>query len=149
LNFWDASAVLPLVVRESSSPLLGRLAAKGRAHVVWWGTSVECDSAIGRLRREGRLTADEVAEIQESLDALLESWAVVEPSGVVKSAARRLLRLYPLRAGDALQLAAAVAAAEGQPEAVSFVSLDGRLRDAAGREAFRVLPEPKRARRRG
>lgn len=144
--FWDASAVLPLVIRETSSASLGRLAAKGRGHVVWWGTAVECDSAVNRLWREGRVTAEEVSGIQELLDRLIESWAVVEPSGLVKIAARRLLRLYPLRAGDALQLAAALVAAEGRPETVSFVCLDGRLRDAAGREGLRLLPAERRKR---
>jgi predicted nucleic acid-binding protein len=144
VNFWDASAVLPLVVRESSSASLHRLAARERDHVVWWGTAVECDSAISRLWREGRLAAEEVGEIQESLDSLLDSWASVEPSEAVRSAARRLLRNHPLRAGDALQLGAAVTAAEGRAETISFVCLDERLREAARREGLRLLPAPGR-----
>lgn len=148
MNFWDASAVLPLVVRESFSASLSRLATGARSHVVWWGTTVECDSAISQLAREGHLSSDDVREIQESVDRLLESWTVVEPTAAVKSVARRLLKVYPLRAGDALQLAAAVTAAEGRPEAVSFVSLDERLREAAGREGFRLLPAPRRRKHR-
>ena len=146
--FWDASAVLPLVIRETSSATLGRLASRERGHAVWWATSVECDSAVCRLEREGRLSSADVQEVHEAVDLLLESWIVVEPSETVRSAARHLLRVYPLRAGDALQLAAAVTAAEGRPETVSFVCLDGRLRDAAGREGLRVLPAAKRKRSR-
>ena len=142
--FWDASAVLPLLIRETSSASLGRLASKERGHAVWWATSVECDSAVCRLEREGRLSSTGVQEVREAVDRLFECWTVVEPSTAVRGAARRLLRVYPLRAGDALQLAAAVTAAEGRPETVSFVCLDGRLREAAGREGLRVLPTAKR-----
>jgi len=51
----------------------------------------------------------------------------------------RLLRIHPLRAADALQLAAALTAAEN-PGALAFVSLDDRLSDAARREGFSILP---------
>ena len=142
--FWDASAVLPLVVREKSSASLIRLASRERGHAAWWATAVECDSAICRLERENRLSPGDARRVGEAVSRLLDSWAAVEPSSAVRTAARRLLRIHPLRAGDALQLAAAVTAAEGRPEGVTFVGLDERLRDAAAREGFRVLPVPKR-----
>jgi hypothetical protein len=50
------------------------------------------------------------------------------------------VRTHPLRAGDALQLAAALVACGERPEALPFVCLDDRLRDAARREGFAVLP---------
>jgi len=49
-----------------------------------------------------------------------------------------LLRVHPLRAGDSLQLAAAIIAAEHEPATLEFVSLDERLNEAASREGFRV-----------
>ena len=51
----------------------------------------------------------------------------------------RLLLVHDLRAGDALQLAAALTAAEGQPIAMGFVTLDDRLGRAALREGFPVV----------
>jgi hypothetical protein len=148
LNFWDASAVLPLVIREASSAALRRFAARERSHIVWWGTAVECDSAISRLVRDGRLAPEGVRTAQESLDGLVESWDVVEPTAAVRRTARRILMVHLLRAGDALQLAAAVTAAEGRPETVSFVCLDDRLREAAGREGLRLVPAARRRRSR-
>jgi hypothetical protein len=53
--------------------------------------------------------------------------------------ASRLLRVHPLRAADALQLAAALAAAKGDPSSLDVVCLDQRLSEAARREGFRVL----------
>jgi hypothetical protein len=56
----------------------------------------------------------------------------------VKSTADRLCRTHPLRAADALQLAAAIVMADGEPGALSFVTLDDRLGVAATREGFPV-----------
>ncbi len=57
----------------------------------------------------------------------------------VRNRAIRLLRLHPLRAADALQLAAALTAAAEDPERLHLVSSDDRLSAAAQREGFRVL----------
>lgn len=54
-------------------------------------------------------------------------------------AAARLLRVHPLCAADALQLAAARMAAEDRPETLPFVTLDDRLALAAQREGFEVI----------
>jgi hypothetical protein len=51
-----------------------------------------------------------------------------------------LLRVHDLRGGDALQLAAAIATAEGDPATLDVVTLDERVALAARREGFRVLP---------
>jgi hypothetical protein len=50
-----------------------------------------------------------------------------------------VLLVHDLRAADALQLAAAIEAAEGRPRGLGFVTLDLRLADAARREGFRVI----------
>jgi hypothetical protein len=49
------------------------------------------------------------------------------------------LRVHPLRAADALQLAAAIVASEDQPASLPFVTLDDRLGQAAQREGFTVI----------
>lgn len=52
--------------------------------------------------------------------------------------ARRLLRVHALRAADALQLAAAIAASEADPASLDLVMLDEQLAEAARREGFPV-----------
>ena len=60
MKFWDASAVLPLCLHEPHTLNLKKLSARDGAVVAWWGTAVECYSALARLRREEALTsADE------------------------------------------------------------------------------------------
>lgn len=57
----------------------------------------------------------------------------------VRERARRLLESHPLRAADALQLAAALIASEEEPKDLPFVTLDRRLALAAEKEGFKVL----------
>ena len=49
--------------------------------------------------------------------------------------------VHPLRAADALQLAAALLWTEGAAMGSQFVCLDQNLREAAVREGFTVLPK--------
>ena len=63
----------------------------------------------------------------------------VQPSESLREDALRFLRAHELRAADAIQLAAGVAAAEGRPTTLAFVSLDDRLAEAAEREGFPVV----------
>jgi len=55
--------------------------------------------------------------------------------------AERLLEIHPLNAADALQLAFALAWCQERPQGRAFICLDGKLREAARREGFRLLPE--------
>jgi len=139
LKYWDISAIVPLIVDEPGRErLLGVLAAD-RAIIVWWGTPVECASAIARRERAGDLAVDAANAALARLRALEPSWAEVIPSEALRRLALRLLRTHALRAADSLQLAAALVAAEQEPEALDFVCLDDRLASAARREGFAVV----------
>jgi uncharacterized protein len=141
VRFWDASAILPLVVLEISTPELAEARVDDPDVAVWWATEVECESALARGEREGALTPAEAALARERLEALKERWIEVEPSEPLRRAARRLLRTHPLRAGDALQLAAALVAAEADPATLELVTVDAPLAAAARREGFAVTPQ--------
>jgi uncharacterized protein len=138
LRFWDSSAIISLTVTETSTDAMWAIAEEDPVMCVWWATEVECVSALARLEREGALTDTATTVALERLDLLAESWNEVQPVVAVRGAARRLLRVHPLRAADALQLAAAVVAAEGQPASLEIVTLDERLAAAARREGFTV-----------
>lgn len=137
MRFWDSSAIVPLLVEGPRSEAVRRLYLADPDVVVWWGTPVECASAIARLEREGLLP--DAAGAFERLDAIAPSWTEVDAVEGIRAAARRLLRVHPLRAGDACQLAAALLASELRPPTLAFVTLDDRLAGAAEREGFRVV----------
>lgn len=137
MRFWDTSALVPLVLPERSAPALLAVLADDRDQCVWWGSPVECASALARLEREGGT----VAQAYDRLDGFAHAWAEVTPSDVIRRTAGRLLRTHPLCSADALQLAAAIVAAEGMPRSMPIVTLDSRLAEAAEREGFPVIGE--------
>ena len=108
--------------------------------VVWWGSLIEGYSALARLRREQVLTSEEELQSRQMILRLSSQWTEVRPSNLVRDQASRVLLLHPLRAADALQLAAALVWAGSQTTSLEFVCLDHRLREAAAREGFQVLP---------
>ena len=139
MRFWDSSAVVPLLVDEEASPLRVRQLEADAVMLVWWETAVECASALERLVREGGLDAAGTRAAMVRLRELEKHWNEVEPTQQVRSQAERLLRLHPLRAADALQLAAAIIAADYEPKGLTFVTADERLAVAAAKEGFEVI----------
>lgn len=138
MKFWDASAVVPLLVDDQPTSPLDQEYASG-SMLVWWGTVVEVCSALARRERTGDLTPNMVARGLKSLERLSQGWREVPPSDQLRRTAQRLLRVHALRAADGLQLAAALCAAGDQPGSMAFVCRDARLAEAAAREGFRVI----------
>ncbi|MEP6591764.1 MAG: PIN domain-containing protein [Gemmatimonadota bacterium] len=138
MRFWDSSALVTLVLDQPKSRRARELYLEDAELIVWWGSLIECASAIARLHRDGELTAAEEAKARALLAVLRASWYEVQPGDAVREQALRLLRLHPLRAADAQQLAAAVEWA-GTPPDGWFVSFDERLSAAAQREGFVTL----------
>src|SRR5918996_4269902 len=142
MRFWDASAIVPLLMTETTTKTLQGLANSDPAMLVWWATEVECASAIARLEREGALDPSVVNEAFDRLKRLAEGWHEVDPSDGVREAAVRFLRVHPLRAADALQLAAAFVAAERRPPTLELVTLDDRFGGVARKEGFALIDVP-------
>jgi hypothetical protein len=140
MRFWDSSALVPLFVREDRSPLVDALVVGDPDMVIWWASQVECGSAVHRLRREGVFTPAEAAQVLAGLAAALDAANAVQPGDDMCAKALRLLAVHPLRAADALQLAAALLWCRDHPGGRDFVCLDERLRTAAVLEGFNVLP---------
>jgi predicted nucleic acid-binding protein len=140
MMFWDSSALVPLLVRESTTESAEEALRGDAEMVVWWGTVLECRSAISRTLREGRLDDRSADRALGVLRLLADAWSEVLPGERVRSVAGRILMTHPLRAADALQLAAAVVWADGDGPGCAFVCRDTRLRSAARAEGFTVMP---------
>jgi predicted nucleic acid-binding protein len=137
LRFWDSSAVMPLLLPELGTATLVQLYKRDASMVVWWGTELECVSALSRRERMGDTSSDAF----HLLDDMRSAWREIDPTGPLRQTARRLLRTHSLTAADALQLAAALAAADGEPGTLELLTLDERLAEAAQREGFPVGPQ--------
>jgi uncharacterized protein len=137
--FWDASAIVPLLVAEPTTRQMQALAGRDPDMLVWWGSEVECISALARLERTAALDGKGMALASDRLKQLANGWHEIEPSEIVRESAMRFLRVHPLRAADALQLAAAFTAAERRPASLRVLTLDERLADAARKEGFALV----------
>ena len=139
MRYWDSSSLVPLIVDESGSSLRRQQLIEDEEVVTWWGSRVECASALNRLARDGALGAENFAVALRRLEALANGWAEVQPQEQVRRRAMRLLSVHSLRAADAFQLAAALIASREEPGTVPMVCGDGRLSKAAQSEGFEVL----------
>ena len=136
--FWDASAIVPLLIAEPTSRLLRPIAARDPDMVVWWGSEIESVSALARRERLGVLNSRAATHALSRLRQLADNWSEIEPSEIVRETAMRFLRVHPLRAADALQLAAAFIVSEHRPASLQMITLDDRLAEAARKEGFGV-----------
>jgi predicted nucleic acid-binding protein len=130
---------VPLLVVEPTPRDLQALARHDSDMLVWWGSELERVAALGRLERAAALDAKAVALALDRLKKLANGWHEIEPNEIVGETAMRFLRVHPLRAADALQLAAAFIAAERRPASLQVITLDERLADADRREGFALL----------
>jgi predicted nucleic acid-binding protein len=135
IAFWNTSALVPLCVIQPQTPQAIGFFNSYRV-IVWWATRVEMTSAFVRLLRRPQISAQAYAKAQLEAEHYANHWHVVEPSASIALDARVLLERYPLRAADALQLAAALEWCEGKPSGKVFLTFDQRLREAAGLAGF-------------
>jgi len=138
MRFWDSSAITPLLVGEADSSSREEQLREDPEIVVWFGSLAEIESAICRRERELSLEPEEAAKVRARIVVLAASWLEVQPTPVVRARAIRLLRVHPLRAADAFQLAAALIACQEDPAGRGFLTGDQRLARAAGLEGFEV-----------
>ncbi len=137
--FSDSSGLVALLVEEEGTARrLGRLEVDPEL-AVWWATPVECESAIQRRLREGSLVVEQARVARERLEDLSSAWQEVSPVAAVRTLARRLLRTHPLRAADALQLAAALALNQAGLTDLAFASADQRLSVAAEVKGLKLV----------
>lgn len=102
------------------------------ARITW----VEVLSALARMQREATLNPFDVAKVVQAFRYDLDiQYQVVDLDQDLADKAGQLIQQHPLRAYDAVQLAAALklhpAFAVTQPQVYTFVSSDNRLLTAA------------------
>lgn len=73
------------------------------------------------------------------VNEMASRWTEIWDADATRLHAERIVMDHPLRAADALQLGAALVAADGDPQSLELVTLDRRLAEAAQREGFPVL----------
>jgi predicted nucleic acid-binding protein len=139
VRFWDTSALAPLFVDDHGTEAVTALLSHDPAVVVWTFTSVELVSMVARMRRTSTGADDLLMAARSEVLRQWPGWREVSDVEPVRLRALRLVGVHPLKAADALQLAAAMHASGDRPELLPFVTLDRQLATAAELEGFRVM----------
>jgi predicted nucleic acid-binding protein len=137
--FWDSSSLVPLCVRQVSTPIVQTLSRQCGLMVVWWTAPVEILGAFTRLIRMGQMSSNEHVQAQVRLDRMRRNWREIYPDESLRSRAESLVGRFPLTSADGLQLAAALAWCLGHPRNRPFISGDTRLLDAARQLGFQPI----------
>lgn len=141
MRFWDSSAIVPILYPETKSETLLALLREDVEMALAWSTPVECASAICRRHRAQPIPSPLRRQVFARLDAFVQDADSMPANDTLCRRAIRLVATHPLRAADAIQLAAALVWCRDEPLDQGFVCLDNRLRDSALAEGFRVLPD--------
>jgi len=136
MKFWDSSAITPLLIEEADTVLRTDQLRADSDLLVWYGTLPEIESAICRRLREKSIDPPQAQAARNRLNILANAWFEVQPTPSLRNRALRLLRVHPLRAADAMQLAAALIAFRENTTGNFFLTGDHRLAAAATLEGF-------------
>lgn len=121
-----------MLIRPSSLPVV----------IICDATLVEMFSLLERRRKMGSLTSTMVTAVQTSFLHHITNRYLVEPVDTnVFLQARSLVTKHSLRTLDAIQLSAAIDAANSLGEILTFISADVNLLTAAQSEGF-VIDNP-------
>lgn len=139
MRFWDTSALVPAFLEEATTREVRRWLAKDPKVTTWMMTRLEVLSAIARRKRERPEQAALLSRVIRDVLEASPNWTEISEAVPARRLAERIIMDHSLRAADALQLGAAILAADGDPLSLEFVTLDRRLAEAAASEGFPVL----------
>lgn len=100
---------------------------------------VEVASAIERKYRDKEISAETREAAVVNLTDGIDPIQLVELGAETVSLAQGLLARYPLRAGDATQLASALLVRNQLKTPMRFAGFDSRLNKAADAEGFEII----------
>lgn len=135
----ESSAVLAWLLGKNDGEKTGQILADAQQIFSSDLTLVECDRVLVRAVSLGLAQEGSVADRRALLNRVSHTWSVVRLVRDVIDRARRPFPIEPVRALDALHLAAAVVVRE-RVEGVAMLALDNRVRNNARQMGFELLP---------
>jgi hypothetical protein len=135
--FWDANALAHVCVPGQITRTAREL-VRADVIAIWWGTPLEVRSVLNRAHREAAISSAANRASGERASELLSGCLMIPPTDVVKELAFAQLDRFPLKASDALQLAAALVWCKQIPRGRRFICNDRQLLTAATASGFEV-----------
>src|SRR5262249_50681341 len=102
-------------------------------------TLIECDRVLIRAVSLEELHESDAVQRQARLNAVSTRWTLLALDEEITERARRPFPAEPVRTLDASHLASALTARKAMPD-LAMLTLDDRIRTAAGRLGFLLLP---------
>jgi predicted nucleic acid-binding protein len=130
--YWDASAILSLIVEDQHSARARRFRASNVPHLVSSLTFTEVCAVLARLEREGHISAQNRDRAIRSLRSRPWSALRLDPN---RHLAAQLASRHPLRGADLWHLATTVTLASELPQ-LALLTFDTRLAEAARGEGL-------------
>jgi predicted nucleic acid-binding protein len=87
----------------------------------------------------GQLPPNEHVQAQVRLDEMRRVWREIDPSETLREQAERLVDRFPLKAADALQLAAAMTWCGGRTKGRAFISGNSQLLEAVRQLGYHAI----------
>lgn len=136
----ESSAVLAWLLGEASRGRVRDAIAEAELVIASDLTLLECERSLIRGVATGVLTEPAARERHAALSRMGARWRLMPISREVIDRARRPFPTEPLRSLDAIHLASAMLAADGEPQ-LAVLSLDRRIRASAVALGLLTLPD--------
>jgi predicted nucleic acid-binding protein len=136
----ESSAVLAWLLEQEHGDAVAETLAGAELIVASDLTLIECDRVLIRAVTIKELRESDAMLRQARLNAVAARWTLIGLDEEVSERARRPLPSEPVRTLDAIHIASALVARKAVPQ-LAMLSLDDRIRAAANRLGFRVLPD--------
>jgi len=135
----ESSAVLAWLLEQEHAELVADTFAQAELVIASDLTLIECDRVLIRAVVLDELQELDAVDRQARLNAVSTHWTLLALDDETIERARRPFPAEPVRTLDAVHLASALTARKAVSD-LAMLSLDGRVRRAANRLGFPVLP---------
>lgn len=139
--YLDTSAFIKLYVVEVGAERVRAAAAQAALIHAHWIAYAEMRSALARMHRMGRQSADAYRQNKREFEADWRAINAIMPDERMVRRAGDFAERFELRGYDSIHLAAAEALCVGQgADLLCFASFDDRLNQAAAELGLKLLP---------
>jgi len=135
----ESSAALAWLLEQEHAELVANTLAQAELVIASDLTLIECDRVLIRAVVLDELQESDAVDRQARLNAVSMRWTLLGLDEGLIERARRPFPAEPLRTLDAIHLASALTARKAMPD-LAMLSLDSRIRGAADRLGFQLLP---------
>ena len=136
----ESSAVLAWLLEQEHAELVANTLAQAELVIASDLTLIECDRVLIRGVALDELHESDAVQRQAHLNHISTRWTLLALDEEIVERARRPFPVEPVRTLDAIHLASALTACKAMPD-LAMLSLDDRIRTAAGRLGFLLVPD--------